>query len=111
MEQIVIIVHVLMALAIIGLILIQQGKGADAGASFGAGGSQTVFGASGGGNLLTRMTSISVTVFFITSFGLAIIAKDKAAALGDVDIDIPVVEQNLPDVAPAVDSLENAIPE
>lgn len=117
MEQIVIIVHVVMALAIVGLILIQQGKGADAGASFGGGGSQTVLGASGGGNLLTRMTSISVTVFFVTSFGLAVIAKDKAEALGDVDLDLPVVEQALSSEAavvpeiPAVDSLENAIPE
>ena len=118
MEQIVIIVHVVMALAIVGLILIQQGKGADAGASFGGGGSQTVFGASGGGNLLTRMTSISVTVFFVTSMGLAIIAKDKAQAIGDVDIDIPVVEQALvaddaipePEVI-VEDSLESAIPE
>lgn len=76
-EQIVLVFHVLIACAIVGLILLQQGKGADMGASFGAGGSQTLFGASGGGNALTRATAILATLFFVTSFGLAIIAKQK----------------------------------
>lgn len=91
MEKMIIIVHVVMAVSIIGLIMIQQGKGADMGASFGSGSSQTVFGAGGGANLLTRMTSIAVFVFFATSFGLAIVAKDKARNLGIIDI--PVVEE------------------
>ncbi len=76
-EQLVLIVHVLIAFAIIALILLQQGKGADMGASFGSGGSQTLFGPAGGGNALTRATAILATLFFITSFGLAIIAKQK----------------------------------
>lgn len=80
-EQIVIIVHVLIAVAIVGLILLQQGKGADAGASFGGGGSQTVFGAAGGGNALTRATAILATLFFVTSFSLAVIAKQKASEI------------------------------
>lgn len=96
MESIVIVVHVVAALAIIGLILIQQGKGADAGASFGAGASQTVFGASGSGNALTRGTAIFATLFFATSFGLAIFAKDKATAIADVGMpDVQVVEQSI----------------
>ena len=74
MESAIIIVHVVMAIAIIGLVLIQQGKGADAGASFGGGASQTVFGASGSGNFLTKTTSILAVVFFVTSFALAVIA-------------------------------------
>lgn len=78
-EQIIIVLHVLVALAIIALILLQQGKGADMGASFGAGSSQTLFGPSGGGNVLTRATAILAAVFFSTSFGLAIIAKQKAS--------------------------------
>lgn len=77
-EQIILIVHVLAAIGIIALILIQQGKGADAGASFGAGASQTVFGSSGSGNFLTKSTAALAALFFVTSFGLAIIAKDKA---------------------------------
>lgn len=78
MQTIVIVVHIIVAIAIIGLVLLQQGKGADAGASFGSGASQTVFGASGSGNFLTRATTIAATMFFLTSLTLAIFAKDNA---------------------------------
>ena len=78
MEKLVLIIHSLAALAIIGLILLQQGKGAAAGASFGGGASQTVFGSEGSGNFFTRATWIIATVFFCTSFGLAIIAKNHS---------------------------------
>lgn len=78
MEQIILIIHVLIAIAIVGLILLQQGKGADMGASFGSGSSQTLFGSAGSGNFLTKSTALLATCFFVTSFGLAIIAKDKA---------------------------------
>jgi preprotein translocase subunit SecG len=91
MEQIVLIVHVLVALAIIGLIMIQQGKGADMGASFGAGASQTLFGSGGGGNVLTSATSWLVTLFFATSVGLAVIAKENSMAAGNVDLPMPAV--------------------
>ncbi|WP_062063211.1 preprotein translocase subunit SecG [Cellvibrio sp. OA-2007] len=92
MEKLVLIVHSLAALVIIGLILLQQGKGAAAGASFGAGASQTVFGSEGSGNFFTRATWIIATVFFCTSFGLAIIAKNhsKVATQGLV---IPAAQQ------------------
>ena len=96
METIVIVVHVVAALAIIGLILLQQGKGADAGASFGAGASQTVFGASGSGNALTRGTAIFATIFFATSFGLAIFAKNKAGTIADVGMPSVEVQQAAP---------------
>ncbi len=78
MEQLIVVLHVLFAIAIIALILLQQGKGADAGASFGGGASQTVFGGSGSGNALTRGTAVLATLFFVTSFALAIVAKEKA---------------------------------
>jgi len=61
---------------------LQQGKGADAGASFGAGASQTVFGASGSGNFLVRATTIGATIFFITSLSLAVFAKNQSALGG-----------------------------
>ena len=77
MQTLIIVVHVIAALAIVGLVLLQQGKGADAGASFGAGASQTVFGASGSGNFLVRATTISAVIFFVTSLSLAIFAKIK----------------------------------
>ena len=78
MESILIGVHVLAAVAIVGLVLMQQGKGADAGASFGGGASQTMFGSSGSGNFLTRSTTWMVVVFFITSLGLAVVARQRA---------------------------------
>ncbi len=93
MEQLILIAHLLIAMAIIGLILLQQGKGAEMGASFGAGASQTLFGADGSVNVLTRTTAILATLFFATSFGLAILAKDKAAAVEGIEFPIPVTEQ------------------
>ena len=107
MEQIILIVHLLIALAIIGLIMLQQGKGADMGASFGAGGSQTLFGADGGGNVLTKATALLAVSFFATSFGLAIIAKDKAAAVSDGEIPLPMLEQQ--QVAPASMNLRSSL--
>lgn len=92
MENIVIIVHVLVALAIIGLILLQQGKGAEAGASFGGGASQTIFGSQGGGNFFAKLTGILAVIFFATSFSLAIIAKNTASISLDVS-GVPVVEE------------------
>lgn len=71
-------IHIIVAIAMIGLILIQHGKGADAGASFGAGASGTVFGAAGSANFLTRATAVLTAVFFITSMILAVHARDQA---------------------------------
>ena len=79
METIVVVVHVIVAIGIVGLVLLQQGKGADAGASFGAGSSQTVFGASGTGNFLVRATTVGATIFFITSLALAVFAKNQSS--------------------------------
>lgn len=101
MESAIIIVHVVMAIAIIGLVLIQQGKGADAGASFGGGASQTVFGASGSGNFLTKTTSILAVVFFVTSFALAVIAKNKAESVGSVGLPTVTTPTEVPAQAPA----------
>ena len=89
MEQIILVVHLLVALAIIGLIMLQQGKGADMGASFGAGASQTLFGSDGSGNVLTRATAWLVAAFFATSFGLALIASQGSQPVNDLGIDIP----------------------
>ncbi len=121
MEQIILVAHLLIAFGIIGLIMLQQGKGADMGASFGAGGSQTLFGSEGGGNVLSKATAILVTAFFVTSFGLAIVARDKAAAVDDGNLLIPVtqpaelgMESDLPLVdedLPPVVSGGNDIPE
>ncbi len=80
MEVAILVVHVLLALALIGLILLQQGKGADAGASFGSGASQTVFGAAGSATFLTRTTKWLAIFFFSTSLGLAYLARVASEA-------------------------------
>ncbi len=69
--------HILAALAIVALVLLQQGKGADAGAAFGAGGSGTVFGARGAASFLTRTTAVLALVFFLTSLGLAWLSSQQ----------------------------------
>lgn len=87
METLLLIVHVLFAAGIIALVLLQQGKGAEAGASFGGGGaSQTVFGSQGSGNVLGRVTAVLAAGIFATSFILAIFAKDRAESINDVGI-------------------------
>lgn len=86
MENLILIVHVVASLAVIGLVLIQHGKGADAGAAFGGGSSGSVFGAQGSSNFLTRVTSISVTVFFCTSIALAFVASSKHETSAAFDI-------------------------
>jgi preprotein translocase subunit SecG len=93
MEQLILIAHLLIALAIIGLIMLQQGKGAEMGASFGGGGSQTLFGADGGGNVLTKATAILAVAFFATSFGLAIVAKQSAQPVDEFDLLVPTTQQ------------------
>ncbi|MEO2266278.1 preprotein translocase subunit SecG [Pseudoalteromonas pernae] len=70
MYEILLVVYLIVAIALIGFVLIQQGKGADMGSSFGAGASATVFGSSGAGNFMTKTTTVLATVFFILSIVL-----------------------------------------
>ncbi len=105
-ETLILALHVLAALAIIGLVLIQHGKGADMGAGFGAGASATVFGSGGAGNFLTRMTTIIAITFFLTSFGLAFFAKEKSVTAAQLGV--PTVVEQAPateDIAPVDDEL------
>jgi preprotein translocase subunit SecG len=73
MYQLIIVIHVLLGFGVIGLVLMQQGKGADAGAAFGTGSAGSVFGAQGAASFLSRSTAILASLFFITSLGLAVI--------------------------------------
>jgi len=113
MLQIILVVHLLVALSIIGLIMLQQGKGADMGASFGAGASQTLFGSSGSANVLTRTTAWLVLVFFATSFSLAVIANNASRPADDLGIEIPASElQSSEDAAGSeVPAVEQGAPE
>jgi preprotein translocase subunit SecG len=78
MEKLVLVVHVLAAIGVIGLVLLQHGKGADMGASFGSGASGSLFGVSGSSNFMSRATAGFVIVFFATSLTLAYMASNKA---------------------------------
>jgi preprotein translocase subunit SecG len=107
METLVVVVHVVIAVALVGLVLIQQGKGADAGAAFGGGASQTVFGSQGSGSFLTRVTTLLAIVFFVTSFSLAVFAKQRAEVAGEAGI--PVVQESKQDpVDQAADKVDAA---
>lgn len=94
MFTIVLVAHIIIAISMIGLILIQHGKGADAGASFGAGSAGTVFGAAGSANFLTRATAVLAGLFFITSLTLA--AQARKEAQDQLRLDVPVVQNTAP---------------
>lgn len=93
-------IHILVALAIIGLVLMQHGKGADMGAAFGSGASGSLFGASGSANFLSRTTGVLATVFFITSLSLAYVASNKPKTSGSV-MQETVQSQTVSQPAPA----------
>ena len=92
MHTLIVVVHLLLAAVLIGLVLIQRGKGADMGAAFGSGASATIFGSQGSASFLTRATAVIATLFFLTSLGLAYTAAHRGSAKS-------VTEQVLP--APA----------
>jgi preprotein translocase subunit SecG len=90
METLVIAIHLVAAAAIVGLILLQQGKGAEVGASFGSGGANTMFGPQGSGTVFSRVTAILTAIFFGTSIWLAMLAKGQMTV--DVEEGIPSAE-------------------
>ncbi len=101
MFQIILAIHIVIAFVLIVLVLLQQGKGADAGANFGGGSSQSVFGSRGSATFLSRTTAILATLFFITSLSLAYIASKEVKGYKSV-----VTEQTKPvaPVSPAPDA-------
>lgn len=110
METLVSVAHIFIALALVGLVLLQQGKGADAGAAFGSGASQTVFGSQGSSSFLSRMTTWLAIVFFVTSFALAVFAKQKAESLvGDQGI-IPEMTAVSASQAGSVEGEKSSVP-
>lgn len=97
MQTILLVIHVLIALALIGLVLLQHGKGADMGAAFGSGASTTVFGSRGAGSFMTRTTAVLAALFFVTSLTLAFLAT----RVGDVRQGSVVDRVELPAEVPA----------
>jgi preprotein translocase subunit SecG len=92
-------VHILVGISVIGLVLLQHGKGADMGAAFGSGASGSLFGASGSANFLSRTTAILAAVFFLTSLGLSYVVSTRSNTHGNSVMDT-VKSQPLP-VSPA----------
>ena len=107
MYQVLMVVHVVIALAIVGLVMLQQGRGADAGAGFG-GASTSVFGARGAASFLSRSTAIMATLFFITSLSLAYLAGNLDNKTQDI-MDVPVTEAPAKRDLPPV-SIQPAVP-
>jgi len=90
LQTLALVFHMLFAVGIVGLVLIQRGKGADAGAGFGAGASGTVFGARGSGSFLSRATAVLATLFFVTSLTLAYFGGRPATQSSVMDTMTPV---------------------
>ena len=109
----VLIIHTLIALGIIGLVLLQRGKGAEAGAAFGAGASGTVFGARGSGSFFSRATAILATAFFATSLTLAFLSSQRSGGPDSLLENVPAVEaeQAAPEAAPAEEEIPASLPE
>ncbi|MBB3142502.1 preprotein translocase subunit SecG [Halomonas organivorans] len=103
MQVAILMIHVAIAIALVALILLQQGKGADAGASFGGGASQTVFGSRGSGSFLSRATAVLAAAFFATSLTLAYFASRAGEAPEETGIpDAELIEQQQ-NAVPALD--------
>jgi len=95
-ENIVWVVHVITAVVLIGLVLIQHGKGADMGAAFGSGSAGSLFGSGGSANFLSRSTAVAATVFFITSLSLTYIYSRPAQVQGVMDkVDVQSLPQQV----------------
>src|SRR5687767_1988020 len=103
MDIVILVFHILAALGIVGLVLIQHGKGADVGAAFGSGSAGSVFGSSGSANFLSRATAVLALVFFITSLALSYLSSRKPDAGGVMTepVTAPSLPAQVPGPAPA----------
>lgn len=93
MQTVLLVIHVLLAIGLVALVLIQHGKGADAGAAFGSGASSTVFGSRGAASFLSRATAILATLFFVVSLALAILANRQTDSASVTELAAPAAEQ------------------
>jgi len=90
--EVLLVAYLIVALLLIGFVLIQQGKGADMGASFGSGGSNTVFGSSGSGNFMSRTTAVLAGLFFFISLTLGALTANKESAEDEWEnLEVPAV--------------------
>ncbi len=110
--QVILIIHVLLALGLVALILMQHGKGADAGAAFGAGSAGSVFGARGANSFLYKLTAGVATGFFLTSLTLAYLATNESSTADEPQsvMDTVVIEPVAPSDVPMIDTKISDIP-
>jgi len=125
--EVLLVAYLIVALLLIGFVLIQQGKGADMGASFGSGGSNTVFGSSGSGNFMIRTTGILAGLFFFISLTLGAITANRESADDEwnnlevpaaveqeverpADQDVPVIEDAVQNDVPAIETDGTDVP-
>ena len=101
MTQALIIIHVVVCFALIMIVLLQTGKGADMGAAFGGGSSQTLFGSTGASTFLSKMTTAAAIIFMVTSLALAYYSTHRATSSIMLDSPPPVQEQAVPQTVPA----------
>jgi preprotein translocase subunit SecG len=120
METVILVVHVIAALSVIGLVLLQHGKGADAGAAFGGGSAGGVFGSAGAANFLSRTTAIIAVIFFLTSLGLTVMSARKTEHKGvmsqptpakTMPSDVPVPTTPMGQTVPAAPAVPAAAPD
>ena len=106
LQALLLVVQVICAIALIGFILIQHGKGADAGAAFGSGASATVFGAAGSGNFLTKTTTALAFVFLLNSLALAWMAKERSLEARQLNVVEPLLmEQPVEEAGEVLDEI------
>jgi preprotein translocase subunit SecG len=112
--NLVVVVQVLSALAIIALVLMQHGKGADMGAAFGSGSSGSLFGASGSSNFLSKSTALAAAIFFGATLGLAVMSNGRTASSGGgvlQNVTVPVKgSAAIPAAAPAAPAADASVP-
>ena len=102
METLIWVLHIISAVSVIVLVLLQHGKGADMGAAFGSGSSGSLFGASGSANFLSRTTGVLAAVFFITSLGLTYLSSHKIEGAGVMDKAIPAQAPKAAEPEPSI---------
>ena len=112
LETILLVLLVLDAVALGGLVLLQQGRGADVGAAFGAGAANTMFGSAGSSSFLTKMTVWLAIGFFVISFGLAYFAKERAEQMQELGV--PTIEEPLEEpeqLTPEEEGVDSGLPD
>lgn len=110
MDTLITVLHVLISLFIIGVVLLQSGKGAEMGATFGTGGSQSVFGAGGGGNFMTKLTAAAAIIFMLTSLTLAYMSGHMPSASIMSGKHVPTAAPTASDQTPAAGEAAKELP-